>query len=643
MDAKFSVALIAGVSIAQAVAGPIKEEFPLGGYWSWNYAPFNTAAAGTNLQGYAERMLTALRDNNYDTIWFVHGPDKDSVDWFMPMMERYGIKGVVMSDFSNFYYNDDLRKGPDNVFKVAETCAKRFSKYSSLLAYTPRDEPGSWNAQHTDYFCEVLRKFDPNHGMVAVMQPTFYQAYVDDTRLEAICTDIYHFGGEGSRWIPSPRATSLKTFRRTVHNAVTAAARVGKNAWIMPQAFGNTWGPHYWDEQGRHWALPGAYFHWRMPTPEECRWQVWEAVRGGAKGVVFYLLNEGGGGLLKESDMKPGNMYYDMSMALVRNQRLVELFGSNVLNQVKREIEPDASLLGVGCKETPQFKVIGETFGKLRPHKKLLLKSRRALFPVFFPTDDFVCAQTFACEGDAARLGIIVSDDIENARTVKVRVARNVSRVIDLNGGELKLTPVKGTPYKVFEVALEPGGGALLAASFEGGHPGIPMMHEDFSRHNTKGAVDTDVAEQSRYNTFGIAADWQLRLKDGADATKPVFTVQNLTNPKRAMNTIFMNVNRKERTGTIFLDMVADTGHASVTVLMDADAVGRSDDTFFTNQDAKGAKSADGDKTVRRIIWKSGDPLPVTVPVGATGLEFRLGKNDSLREVFLWYVHGIGQ
>ena len=172
----------------------------------------------------------------------MHGPDKGSVDWFMPMMERYGIKGVVMSDFSSFYYNDDLRKGPDNVFKVAETCAKRFSKYSALLAYTPRDEPGCWNAQHTNYFCEVLRRFDPNHGMVAVMQPTFYQTYVDDTRLEAVCTDIYHFGGEGSRWIPSPRTTSQKTFRRTVHNAVTAAARVGKHAWIMPQAFGNTWG-----------------------------------------------------------------------------------------------------------------------------------------------------------------------------------------------------------------------------------------------------------------------------------------------------------------------------------------------------------------------------------------------------------------
>ena len=621
---------------AEPQAGSLKEQMPFGVFWAWDRGKFNGQVLGTNVQGYAEKTLKLLREMNCDAAWFVHGPGSDA-SWFMPMMERYGIRGMVGTDLINFYYSDDVKKGQDFVLKRAKDSARLFAPHASLLGYVLKDEPLLCNVQHTDYFYEALHKADPNHDAAVIAMPTEYQTYIEDTRLGVVCTDFYHFGGEGSRWVPNTPSSSRWHFRNAVHNAVTAATRAGKNAWIMPMVFGNTWGPHYWDKDGRHWALPGAYFHWRMPTPAEARWEVWEAARGGSKGILFYLLNEGRT-RPTEADMSPDSPRYKKVNAELEEYHLVEKFGTGVLSKEKKELDPGIALTVPGGDPTPQFKAIGGAFGALAPHKGLLLKSRRATFPVFYPEDAFVHAQTFQRDGDSARLGIVVSDDVDAARKVRIRVAKNVDRVLDLNGGELKLSEAGDGVFRSFELSLEPGGGAILAASFKDGHAGFPLLREDFSRGRTKGSIDADVAEQSRFTMFGIGADWQLKLKKGADASKPAFKLGRLTNMKAHNNTAFMNLNRKQKDATIFLDLLGDLKAAEVTAVLDVNAAAEQTDILHTGQKTV---AKDGDAAPRRVIWKSGDLLPVTIPVGTTGLEFRLGSSeDSLREIALWAVIG---
>ena len=616
----------------------LQDQLPFGVFWAWERCKFNAEHAGITIPEYAEKTLKLLRDMNCDAVWFVHGPGKEAAPWAMPMMEKYGLKGMVASDLINFYYDGAISRGLDFVEKRADDSAAVYAQYPSLLGYVLKDEPLYCNVQHTDYFFETMHRADPAHDAAVIAMPHQFQAYIEDTSLPVVCTDIYHFGGEGSRWIPQPSHVSKASYRKTVHNAVTAAARRGKHAWIMPMVFGNTWGPNYWDKDGRHWALPGCYFHWRMPTPAEARWQVWEAIRGGAKGVIFYLLNDSP--RATEADMLPESPRYKKVMAEMKGYKLVEKFGEKVLSQEKKELDPARALTFPGGDPTEQFKAVGEAFGALAPHKGILLKSRRALFPVFFPADGVFQAQTFQRDGDKARLGIIVNDDVVARRTVRVRVAKNVCRVIDLNGGDLEIETSSNGLFNSFELTLEPGSGAILAASFADGRAGFPLMREDFSNGKTKGAVNADVAEQTRFTMFGIGADWQLKLKKGADGSKPAFTLSRLTNAKSANNTVFMNLNRRKRNGTVFLDLNGDLETTEVTAVLDAKAVAEETDVLHTGQ--KDAVS-DSKDALRRVIWKSGDMLPAVVPVGTTGLEFRLGSpKDSLREVVLWFVPDAG-
>lgn len=432
--------IMASAAVAEAIGGAVrlKDEFPFGVFWAWERNEFNHKFAGLTHEQYAEKELKLLKDMGCDSVWFVHGPGAKNAPWFMPMMEKYGIKGMVASELINFYYDGEVSKGLDFVDKRAANTAKTFSKYASLLGYVLKDEPLFCSTQHTDYFYDAMRRADPSHEAAVIAMPHHYQTYIEDTRLPVVCTDIYHFGGDKSVWIPHPARESRRTFRGTVHNAVSAAERIGKHVWIMPMVFASIWGPNYWDAEGRRWAMPGSYVHWRMPTPAESSWQVWEAVRGGAKGVLFYLFNDNRH--YTEESLTPGCRDRKRMQAALDEYGVVNKHGSNVLVQAKMELDPGNALTKPGGDPTAQFIAIGKAFSALASHKRRLLSSRRAVFPVFFPENKDVKAQTFEEVDARTRLGVLVNDDVEKSVRARVRVAKNVSRIVDLNGGELRIS-----------------------------------------------------------------------------------------------------------------------------------------------------------------------------------------------------------
>ena len=58
----------------------------------------------------------------------------------------------------------------------------------------------------------------------------------------------------------------------------------------MPGAFAEIWGDWYYDKDMNVVVQPGAFLNWRMPTAGETRWQVWEGLASGAKGVIYFVL-----------------------------------------------------------------------------------------------------------------------------------------------------------------------------------------------------------------------------------------------------------------------------------------------------------------------------------------------------------------
>ena len=114
--------------------------------------------------------------------------------------------------------------------------------------------------------------------------------------------------------------------------------------------------------------------------------------RGGAKGVLFYLLNDSCH--YTEESIAPDSPDRKRMQRSLDEYGVVAKHGSNVLVKVKKEIDPGNALTKPGGDPTPQFAAIGGAFGAIAPHKRRLLASRRALFPVFFPEGDNVRAPT---------------------------------------------------------------------------------------------------------------------------------------------------------------------------------------------------------------------------------------------------------
>ena len=131
-------AVIAGWSAcgaSQCEPNRLKDEFPFGVFWAWERNEFNHKSAGLTHEQYAEKELKLLKDMNCDAVWFVHGPGAKNAPWFMPMMEKYGVKGMVASELINLYYDGEVSKGLDFVDKRAANTAKAYSRYKLLLGY----------------------------------------------------------------------------------------------------------------------------------------------------------------------------------------------------------------------------------------------------------------------------------------------------------------------------------------------------------------------------------------------------------------------------------------------------------------------------------------------------------------------------
>jgi len=579
-------------------AQPLSETFPLGVYHGWERNGAHAQYAGVSKEEYVDKLFGICKDMNCDTIWVVNCP-KDRVQ-ILKTAEKHGLGCLLNTALQKYIIGGQFSGKMEDIDALAKESVAEMSPYKSFLGYVLKDEPAAILADQLNHFADVFKRHDPKRDSLVVVSPRHFPNFLKASNLPVGCTDIYYFGGPYSDG-DIPSTDSQLMYRRATRMAIESGRRFKKNVWIMPQAFGEGYGASVVDPvTWKRTMKKGSYLIWRMPTDAETRWQIWEALRAGAKGIIMFSLADPGS-LTEDSIVndKDHKYSYEQGMARAAKGNPEKLFKEDT------EIDSARSLILKGFEPAHQFLAVKDAFGKIAPHKDRFLKADIAPFPVFFASvGETLKCQTFFEKGSKQRFGVLVNDDWKNEKSFTVRVPDNVDTVRDLNGSLFSLSIQTNDNLKTFQVKLAPGDGMIVEATFEGGEPGILFSHEDFGRTHWMGWVNTDACTLELNESFHFKGENVLKIKDSYTNELPVkaYWFGDIARPGGSTwNMTSMNVNAKEKRANMWItfDAECDEGVELWAHLGDSN-----------------------DKTAKEErFWKTGDPLPVQVPVG-TGIAF---------------------
>lgn len=600
-------------------AKSLREVFPLGVYTGWERNIYNAKIAGVTTSEYVDKLLGICNGFNCDTIWVVNGP-KDRQE-FLRQCAKNDMKALLNSDLQQFFHRPFTGDFADIDKRVAKSVSELGSS-DAFLGYVLKDEPQTPTVDQIDVFGKALKRADPKHrDSIVVASPWSFQPFVESSSFETVCTDIYYFGGdraggrpyEADGDIPAPSDQSLWWFRRSARNAVKAARRAGKNPWIMVCAFGGGDGNMFL-ENGKRYMAAGSYHLYRMPTPAEITWQAWESARLGFKGIFYYVLTS------------EGCWQSRAEMNLEKNKALVQKWFDRAkrsasgrpgrLEEKDLEIDLALGLMYPGLKPSPQFEAVGKVYGRLAPHRELLLAAEPADFNALHcESDSTVRCATFMWNDRTDRLGVIVNDDVNAQRECAISVPSSTTRAWDLNGEELPLSDGRDG-LKTFKVKLAAGDGMLVGLAFRDGHAGMGLCRETFDKIHKRGKANDEVGVgKETGSAYGIFAETALMLKEGADTSKPAWTIDRLAVQSGPWNTMLMNLNLRKNEAWVRLDFDGD----------------------FLDGVAIDATVLDGEAAKTVTVWKSGDKLPATLPVGTMRLDLCLtNPKTEIRDLTVW-------
>lgn len=371
-----------------------------------------------------------------------------------------------------------------------------FADFKSLDGYVVMDEPLNHYVSPINYNVGISKKLDPTRDMLTCTTRDATVNYTFNSKFPVIMDDLYYFGFDHSNHVTWPQAKSMRKLTRGLEYFNRIADIQDRPFWFIAQYYYEIWGVHYFASEedyraGKVTVEPGAYLHWRCPTPAELCWQLWEAVRLGSKGLRIFI-GLPGQPLVKDpakdqltpaektrlAKMKKSNQW------LLNQQKSASKYWSTqklVTQKTVIENQHDGLLYRDGTPR-PILKEVAEIYGVMNQNEKMLMAKKRAPFPAFFGGDSDTKTGTFTIAGSEKLYGVAVNAAVNSPeRTVAILVPRNTTRLVDLNHGkELSLRP-EGTLFKKAEISLKPGRGVLLEAEFSAGQPGISIFHEQFT------------------------------------------------------------------------------------------------------------------------------------------------------------------
>ena len=224
----------------------LKSVFPTGVFWAWERTKPNAELAKKELWTFAEENLKLLRENGYDTCWFVNFSTQ--VEDQLKMLElaaKYGMKVLFNGDYLDAFYSGI--NSLESLDTAADRTAARLGHHDALLGYVLKDEPVISDLETCNYLYSLMKQADPLRDSVAVVMNQQSLSYLRDSKLPVICSDIYYFSHDHSTQLPSPRAVSQAEFTNALKSYGNAAELYGKHSWFMGQMFGNVWGRHWFN------------------------------------------------------------------------------------------------------------------------------------------------------------------------------------------------------------------------------------------------------------------------------------------------------------------------------------------------------------------------------------------------------------
>jgi hypothetical protein len=255
--------------------------------------------------------------------------------------------------------------------------------------------------------------------------------------------DLYPYFGPNDPNGPHTDAASMGFFRNNMVAMMKAIGDGPANAWVMGMCFSDIWGPREYNAEGHLIGLPGSYLHWRCPTLAEMRWQVWESLRGGAKGFVCYTVAPEAPDPAT-STLPPEDVAWKDVLATQPTD-----LGPNALTN------PDGST-------TPQLEELGRIYNQIAPYANLLLRLKRIEI-TGLAVEGTGSLQGFLDPDTGARYAIVVNDDLHESRALRLSVRDSETMVEDqLNKSVITRGPDNTPTPRTYDLTLSSGDGTLL-------------------------------------------------------------------------------------------------------------------------------------------------------------------------------------
>lgn len=615
MKAGKGLIIMAGCAIAalaprmRGAEYELERRFARGVYWPWERTKLHAEHAGMELWAFVDHLMGRVRSEwHCNLVWFVNGPSEPAR--VCDIAEKHGVLVLCESRLTGLFVHG-LRGEKQLAAAVQKTVTPLVGK-KALGAHVLKDEAKCLEKTQMESYRQALSAADPERPAIIVTMTGHTEPFALDTGFPIICTDIYHFGGTKSPAIPNPSRVSQRTYRGCIEALADMARRGRKVAWSMPQAFADPWGGPYWiDKDGNLVLEPGSYWHWRMPSVVEMRWQIWDAVRGGCRGVVFFSALLGG---QEEWTPDQGEMPEKMRRRAADNAKQWPT--------VKERTNTGAPLCLTynGGRSTPQVLEMGSVYAKLAAIEDLLASLRPARIPAVFAAAPAAAGSFGSALHPGERFAVVVNDDLEQTKRLDLFFAPNTVSVVDVfSGGSVDLTPETIGQDGLLQggVDLEPGGGTILRVSYRDGKGGFLLYDEDFSLRVVTAKLE-GCERRLENRGFGMGRHSVVRKTAGTDAEAAIEIGgldKHSYGPGSPLATALHDVAKGKARVYLKIDGSCPEPESIVVRFVDKDG------------------NAGWNKT-------SAYHVPVPVPAGTTAVRVRLADDASVSQLRLWRVDG---
>jgi hypothetical protein len=408
---------------------------PLGAYVSWERIFHLAKHNKVDYWADACKRLDVLKANCVDTIWATNMQD----EYFSRLIkecEKRNLKLLVSLGAIEIKVRDRWLDGGTYYDRTIPYFVNRADKSKALIGWVLSDEPSPEDFPHAEIVRQKFRELDPNRFCLMVTMWPQAPLVPGTTRMPVVCVDLYPFFGPNDPNGPHTPATSIHFYRGKTQAMMDGIGSRNVAGWVMGQCFTEIRGPRKYDSAGKNLlALPGSYLHWVCPTPAQIRWQVWEAIRGRAKGFFVYTM-------APEAPSPETQHHQEAGWTELVHQTVDP--GPNALTF------PDGSA-------TQQLVELGNTYKLVAPHKGLIQRWKAVDIGDLAITSNGT-TQRFTDPKTETDYLVIVNDDFDKEQAISITLKALSSTLKDIVQG----LPAKSGSETRNTFVLPPGGGTIV-------------------------------------------------------------------------------------------------------------------------------------------------------------------------------------